>query len=209
LTASPPPPHRIRFSRRAKRISLRVSPYRGLEVVLPADADPACVPQMLIRHGRWITKHLGRYPATDRVCPFPRHIALKGGREVVPVHQTQWRQLREWTREQARSWLGPMLAELAGKYGFSFASMRMRFQKSRWGSCSSKGCISLNACLVFLPESLARYILLHELCHTRQMNHSDAFWQLLLAHDPDARAHDRAMSKAAWSYVPDWVYFKG
>jgi hypothetical protein len=96
--------------------------------------------------------------------------------------------------------------ELAQKYGFSFASMRVRFQKSRWGSCSSKGCISLNACLVFLPEPLVRYILLHELCHTRQMNHSTAFWQLLLAHAPDARVHDRAMRETAWSYVPDWIF---
>jgi len=208
LTVSILPPHRIRFSRRARRISLRISPGSGLEVVLPADADPSCVPQMLLRHSRWITKHLGRYPATDSAYPFPRNIALKGGREVVPIGQTQWRQLREWTREQARAWLGPMLTDLARKYGFSFASIRVRFQKSRWGSCSNKGGINLNACLVFLPEPLVRYILLHELCHTRQMNHSAAFWQLLLAHDPDARTHDRAMREMAWSYVPDWIYLK-
>jgi len=203
------PPHRIRFSRRARRISLRISPGRGLEVVLPADADLSCVPQILTRHSRWITKHLaqhiGHRPATDSACPFPQYVTLKGGREVAPIRQTQWRQLREWTREQARSWLGPMLAELAREHGFSFVSMRVRFQKSRWGSCSSKGCISLNACLVFLPEPLARYILLHELCHTKQMNHSAAFWQLVLAHDPDARTHDRAM-REAWRYVPDWIF---
>ena len=208
MSASILPPHRIRFSRRARRISLRISPGRGLEVVLPANADPSCVPQMLTRHSRWITKHLGQRPTVDTACPFPRQIALKGGNEVTLIRQTQWRQLREWTRGEARAWLGPMLAELAKEYGFSFASMRVRFQKSRWGSCSSRGCISLNACLVFLPEALVRYMLLHELCHTRQMNHSKAFWQLVLTHDPDARAHDRAMREEAWRYVPDWIFIK-
>ena len=207
------PPHHIRFSRRARRISLRISPGKGLEIVLPANADPSCVPPLLARHGRWIEKHLSRMPEVDNRS-FPQRIALKGGREIIYMrelslqgksHKTQWRQLRQWTRERARIWLNPMLEQLAREHGFSFASMQVRFQKSRWGSCSSRGRISLNACLVFLPESLVRYILLHELCHTRQMNHSAAFRKLLLTADPDAAAKDKAMHEA-WKYVPDWVY---
>jgi predicted metal-dependent hydrolase len=100
-----------------------------------------------------------------------------------------------------------MLEQLAREHGFSFASMQVRFQKSRWGSCSSKGRISLNVCLIFLPELLVRYILLHELCHTRQMNHSAAFWKLVLTADPDALSKNRAM-REAWKYVPGWAYFR-
>jgi predicted metal-dependent hydrolase len=113
--------------------------------------------------------------------------------------------LREWVREEARAYLGPMLAALACESGFSYSGMSIRFQKSRWGSCSSKGGISLNACLLFLPEPLTRYILLHELCHTRQMNHSAAFWELLLALDADGPAKDKAM-REAWRHVPAWIF---
>lgn len=83
--------------------------------------------------------------------------------------------------------------------------MRVRFQRTRWGSCSAKGSINLNAALLFLPERLVRYILLHELCHTRELNHSPAFWKLVFAADPDALAKDKAM-RGAWKYVPDWLY---
>ena len=209
------PPHRIRFSRRARRISLRVSPGKGLEVVLPVNADPSCVPSVLARHSRWIEKHLGRMPEAGSVA-FPQHIILNGGCEIVPVdalalpgtsRKTPWQQLRQWTRELARSRLGPMLEQLAWEHGFSFTAMQVRFQKSRWGSCSIKGRINLNACLIFLPEQLIRYIILHELCHTRQMNHSANFWKLMLALDPDARTKDKAM-REAWKYVPDWVYVR-
>ena len=223
VTAPPLPPHRIRFSRRARRVSLRVSPGKGLEVVLPINTDPSCVPQALLRHSRWIEKHLRRMPEAVASCPFPLSIALKGGCELVYVRelwergelgklrlpenpgQAEWRRLRQWTREKARSWLGPILEELAREHGFSFASMRLRFQRSRWGSCTNKGGISLNVCLIFLPEPLVRYILLHELCHTRQMNHSAAFWKLVFAADPDALTKDKAM-RSAWKYVPSWIY---
>jgi predicted metal-dependent hydrolase len=207
------PPHRIRFSRRARRISLRISPGKGLEVVLPLDADPSCVPPALARHSRWIEKHLGRMPEAGSTA-FPQLIVLNGGRELVRINElalpegsrkTPWQRLRQWTREEARSRLGPMLEQLALEHGFSFADMRVRFQKSRWGSCSSKGRINLNVCLIFLPEELMRHIILHELCHTRQMNHSAAFWKLLLTLDPDARTKDKAM-REAWKHVPDWVY---
>lgn len=113
--------------------------------------------------------------------------------------------LREWLREEARSFLGAMLAQLAVAHGFSYSALSIRFQRSRWGSCSARKAISLNACLLFLPESLIRHILLHELCHTRQLNHSPAFWKELFAVNPDALAHDKAL-RAAWRYVPSWVF---
>ena len=98
-----------------------------------------------------------------------------------------------------------MLEALANEHGFAYSGLGIRFQRSRWGSCSAKGNISLNACLIFLPERLTRHILLHELCHTRQLNHSPEFWKQLFAVAPDALAHDKAM-RHAWRHVPAWVF---
>ena len=250
-----PPPHSIRESRRARRISLRITPGKGLEVVLPLHADPACVPLVLDRYKGWIEKNLRRLspPSGQPAGVLPERLLLKGGCEVVEIRrkgtvvpakdsgreedrsaQTRGAPvppgsffppatvrlrrlelpdapashllllLKEWVREEARAYLVPLLRTLAHEHGFSYSGPCIRFQKSRWGSCSAKGGINLNACLLFLPEPLTRYILMHELCHTRQMNHSAAFWKLLFALDPSALAKDRAM-RNAWRHVPDWL----
>lgn len=255
------PEYRVRVSPRARHISLRVLPGKGLEVVLPPHADPSCVPAIVERRRAWIDKALGRVCAHWRggaPHSLPRLIFLKGGREALEVMREKapgrgkakelllpagesplftpgpsraapvpavaltrppllrrlllpggedaaaLALLRGWVREEAGRWLEPILAGMADEHGYSYAAARFRFQKSRWGSCSVKGNINLNACLLFLPESLARYILLHELCHTKQMNHSDAFWRLVFAADPEALGKDRAM-RAAWNHVPPWV----
>ncbi len=112
--------------------------------------------------------------------------------------------LREWVRKEARAYLGPRLDALAALHGLAHAGCSVRFQRTRWGSCSARGSISLNGCLLFLPENLTRYILLHELCHTRELNHSAAYWRLLFALEPDALALDRRM-RSAWKYVPPWA----
>lgn len=242
-------PHRVRVSKRARRIGLRVLPGVGLEVVLPAGTNPDCVPGVLGRYRSWIERALGRMrisggapeePVKDkwRSLPVPECFSLKGGREVIIIGEDSmpdpppvvpggrigpppllrrvvpprgrsredtlaW--LREWVRAEAREYLGSSLARLATAHGFSYAKLSVRFQRTRWGSCSHKGNISLNAGLLFLPENLARYIVLHELCHTRVLNHSQAFWKILFSVEPDALELDRAMRRA-WKYVPHWVF---
>lgn len=64
-------------------------------------------------------------------------------------------------------------------YNFSFNNVVIRNQHTRWGSCSSKGNLNFNYKIVFLPEHLARYIVIHELCHLKEFNHSDRFWKLV------------------------------
>ena len=82
-------------------------------------------------------------------------------------------------RKKAKSVLPVQLAALAKIHGFEYTDVRIRKSKTRWGSCSSKGMINLSLYLMLLPEHLIEYVLLHELCHTVQMNHSPAFWALL------------------------------
>ena len=82
-------------------------------------------------------------------------------------------------RQKAKSLLPVWLAKLAGLYGFTYSCVKIRKSRSRWGSCSSKKIINLSFYVMLLPEHLIEYVLLHELCHTVQMNHSPAFWALL------------------------------
>lgn len=287
------PEHSVRFSRRAGRISLRVTPAKGLEVVLPAHLDvkeaEKIIPGLLRRHSAWIERNLRRLApaggdaaggnaleeqglfANAPARVLPEAVILDGGKERIPlltarpdgrpvratgvpgILECDWQpgpgggnrgglrsapahdlaalmrgcrgpetpgralilsgdspaavfeRLRLWLRREAEDRLGPALAELAERHGFVYRAARFRLQKSRWGSCSARGVINLNACLLFLPEAVAAYVLLHELCHTRQMNHSPAFWKEVFAIDPQALAKDRGLRKA-WRHVPGWVF---
>ncbi len=90
-------------------------------------------------------------------------------------------------RAQARSYLPQHLAELATQHGFRYQQVRIKNQKTRWGSCSSKGNINLNLRLMMAPDAAIDYVMLHELCHLQEMNHSQSFWVLLESHCPDYR----------------------
>lgn len=87
--------------------------------------------------------------------------------------------LRECYRKEAKNYLPRRLQELAQEHGFTYNKVSIRHSKGRWGSCSAQKNISLSLSLMRLPYHLIDYILLHELCHTIEMNHSPRFHQLL------------------------------
>lgn len=91
-------------------------------------------------------------------------------------------------KREAVRYLPRRLARFALEYGYHYKSVRISFAKTRWGSCSSNGTISLNVALMTLPSELCDYVLLHELAHTREMNHGTGFWRELESHLPQARS---------------------
>jgi predicted metal-dependent hydrolase len=112
-------------------------------------------------------------------------------------------QLKGWVREQAAQYLPKRLAQLAQYGGFSYRRCQVRHAKTRWGSCSSQALISLNAGLILLPVPVLDYVLWHELCHTRQLNHSAKFWQEVAQFDADYLNHRqqlKAIKLPAWWY---------
>lgn len=112
--------------------------------------------------------------------------------------------LRRWLGRKTRQHVAPWLARLAHEHGFDVAQTVVRSQRTRWASCSAKKTISLNVRLLFLPEHLVRYALLHELAHTREMNHGRHFWAIVDSVLPDYEALDSEL-RSGWRLIPDWI----
>ncbi len=115
------------------------------------------------------------------------------------------RQLQAWLKRAALDRLAPRLLQLAGELNCSVSRVSIRCQRTRWGSCSTRGTVSLNCSLLFLRNEVVRYLFVHELAHTQHMNHSANFWRLVEKMEPDYRRLDRDLL-AGWRTVPEWVF---
>jgi len=113
--------------------------------------------------------------------------------------------LRAWLLRAAHARLMPRVAALSASTGIPYSRVSIRRQRSRWGSCSARGTISLNACLLFQRPALVDYLVVHELTHVRHMNHSARFWQAVEGNCADWRALDRELVQG-WRNVPRWVF---
>lgn len=114
------------------------------------------------------------------------------------------RALKRWLTKLAKSEYTPRLRALSGLTGNSYRKMHVRGQRTCWGSHSSSGTISLNYCLMFLDPGHLRYVMIHELCHARHMNHSRRFWSLVGQFEPDYRRLDKDLN-SSWKQIPTWV----
>lgn len=227
----------IRARANARRVRLRITLQRGLEVTVPRGFDTARIPALLESERNWIHEAFGRIEARRQLLAardpwsLPTEIVLPaigaGWRVNVTASDAPWvrvceldsRQLRisgaiseetlcrkalsRWLMRKAQL-LVPALNSESLHTGLRYQRVIIRRQRTRWASCSSRGTISLSANLLFLPPRFVRYVLLHELCHLREMNHSKRFWQLLARHCPGYEEVDSQLRRMRES-IPRWA----
>jgi predicted metal-dependent hydrolase len=129
-------------------------------------------------------------------APAGRYRAvLEGEALALHVHnldqETIRRALETWYRQQARAVFAERLAACNAAYGFAFGHVAIKEQKSRWGSCSRRGNLNFNWRLLLGPLPVLDYVVIHELCHLKELNHSSRFWSLVARTCPDYAARRR------------------
>jgi predicted metal-dependent hydrolase len=215
-------------------MSIRVLVGGRVEVVVPPWMRAGAVHQFVHRHRTWVERKVRefslRHSPADNLIPEQIELAACGERWAVQraggtgraalrcaANDTliltgdvrsagdMSRLAQRWLLERARTVLVPWLARVASEAGLKYRHIQIRRQRTRWGSCSPAGTISLNCCLLFQSPAVVRYLLLHELCHTRHMNHSRRFWRLVERFEPDYGRLDRTLTQG-WQNVPGWVF---
>ena len=101
--------------------------------------------------------------------------------------------IEHWYRREAADWLAGRVEHYSPRLGVRPSRVTIRGQRSRWGSCSARGAVSLNWRLMMVPAALADYVVVHELCHLRHMNHSPRFWAMVGSIVPDYRHRRRSL----------------
>jgi predicted metal-dependent hydrolase len=156
-------------SKRARRLNISLKPSAGVRVAVPYGLSFKSAEKMALSKAKWIERHLAKVKEIEK-------------RQATIAHD-----LPEIDRAEARKKLTHRLNELSRRYGFTCNRLFIRNQKTRWGSCSVRNNISLNMKLLRLPQELIDYVILHELVHTREKNHSKVFWAELNKLVGDAR----------------------
>jgi hypothetical protein len=224
----------VRESSRARRLSIRVFPRGRVEVVVPKRTRPQDVREFVAAHRDWIDKARASFAADHEPEPFalPERILLDAIDGEFAVNyapspnasSVSYRQtgnsvqlsgrtteaslcvaaLKRWLTSVAKREYLPRLTALSTLTGSSYKKLHVRGQRTCWGSHSSTGTISLNYCLLFLRPEQLRYVMIHELCHARHMNHSRRFWDLVSRFEPDYRELDKGLN-GSWKQIPTWV----
>ncbi|HET7306276.1 MAG TPA: SprT family zinc-dependent metalloprotease [Gammaproteobacteria bacterium] len=220
----------LRYSARAKRLQIRVRPWIGVEIVAPRRCALRQIERFVSAQREWIESVSRDLPRPLPANSLPETLALAsigthyrifygvaGGRAAVTEQghalylaagrrdpAAARRQLRRWLAAKTREALVPRLGFLARRHGFRYGKVSVRGQRTRWGSCSSRKQISINYKLLFLAPDLVDYLFIHELAHTRHMDHSVRFWGVVELCMPEYRELEKRMS-GAWKDVPGWV----
>ena len=146
-----------------KTAALQINDRGELLVRCPRQMSDAQVADFVERHRSWIQKHLKRCPVLPRFTSGELEALVQKACAVIPPRVQYW----------------------AKQMGLSYGKITIRNQKTRWGSCSSKGNLNFNCTLALTPTEVMDYVIVHELCHRWHMDHSARFWAAVEAWVPD------------------------
>lgn len=178
---------------------MQISHAGGLEIILPRGFDLVDAEKFIHNKSDWIKKHLiHRTVLQDKFFLFGSEIKIiqefglftrkhkikfeKNELKILSPAQSKaglMRLYEIWLKHQAKKYLCERAAELAAVNNFRINKISIRGQKTRWGSCSTKGNLSFNFALLKFKKEVIDYVIIHELCHLREMNHSKKFWNLV------------------------------
>jgi predicted metal-dependent hydrolase len=222
---------RLRVSARARTLRIQVHPHGGVEIVAPSRAKPAEIEDFIAQHRDWIVRTQQKFMAgRDSEPLLPAQINLPAVASTslqiryscapqarvreepgwlfvtAPVIDAVhcWPLLQSWLKRRARRDILTLASRITADIGIQPRRVHIRLQRSRWGSCSSSGTVSLNAALLLRSPDELRYVIIHELCHLQHMNHSPRYWQLVESFVPDYRLHEKTLNNA-WQTSPRWL----
>lgn len=156
-------PYTLKVSARAKRLRLAVHCDGTFVVTAPIVMSENIIERFILQKSQWVVGKLAYFKSFSG-----RVFVGKSSRKDFVAH-----------KERARFLAHARIAYFNETYKFNFNRVSIKNQKTRWGSCSSKGNLNFNYKIVHLPERLADYIIVHELCHLSEFNHSKKFWALV------------------------------
>lgn len=229
--------YRVKVHPRARRIRLRVLRDASIEVVAPPGATRRVIGDFVEANRGWIERTRARVDAGRRhgpvSGPFPSELALRSLAQTAAVDYVDAdRPMFRWDatdlvvglserepevaqsalvaalKERADDRLAPRFRAFAEQHGLAHGRLTWRNQKSRWGSCSANGNISLNIRLMFLPPALVDYVFVHELAHLEYPDHSPRFWRAVERMLPGASRRRREIRQSD-HLVPDWIFRDG
>jgi predicted metal-dependent hydrolase len=208
---APSPAYTVRRSARARRVRVTVEADGAVVVTLPVRAPEREAAAAVVQLRGWIDRR--RREAAARVVRLARpegtvpylgellELAPERGRTrahrrgstlLVPAAEPAQREAVErWYRRAARAEVVPRLDAAAAAVGRPYASLTIRDQRTRWGSCSAKGAMSFNWRLLLAPAEILDYVVWHEACHLVHLDHSPRFWAELARHRPGYRDPQR------------------
>ena len=164
---------------KSKRKSLSLEIKRDGQVILraPVWITDAQIQHFLRQKSGWIKKHLEKVEASR----IP---------EIHPVEKMTEEEIQKLAGRAVKE-IPPRVAHFAPIVGVTYGRITIRNQKSRWGSCSSKGNLNFNCLLMLTPQDIIDYVIVHELCHRKEMNHSRQFWAEVERILPDYRQREK------------------
>ena len=173
------PPYVLKRNARSRHIRIRVLSGGQVFVSAPERVSERSVRSFLESKRAWL------WSAVTRLKRFPEQsLSLRDEKKLFAVHKEKALLLAE---VKVRQW--------NEMYQFHFGKISIRNSRSRWGSCSSKGTLSFNYKIVFLPKHLADYLVVHELCHLKEHNHSKGFWSFVAQTIPEYVVRRRELRK--------------
>ena len=180
----------VRSSR--KTLSLQMKPDGHLVVRAPHRTSNRQIRQFVENNSAWIQKHrelIEQRRRQEEMNPPPA------------ITKETLKRLRSLASET----IPPRVSYYANLMGVSYGRITIRAQKSRWGSCSAKGNLNFNCLLMLTPPEVQNYVIVHELCHRKQMNHSPAFWREVEQIMPEYRRHRLWLKKNGGALIRSMI----